>query len=49
LTFLGVVITAVVLFQTRGLAKIQREIQQESKKISFYLFNKLGPVDTKWP
>ena len=61
LTFIGVVVSAVVLYVTRDVwreqhhsadilrevVQISREIHERSERTNYYLFSKLGPLDTK--
>ncbi|MGH7803726.1 MAG: hypothetical protein ACREQJ_05215 [Candidatus Binatia bacterium] len=47
LDFFGLVVAAFGLWVTRDVGRMQREMAEESRRLSFYLFGKLGPRETK--
>lgn len=47
LTFLGAVVAAWGLYQTRGTKEMVRKAKEDSERMNYYLFGKLGPLETK--
>jgi hypothetical protein len=54
MTLMGLVLTAVGVYLARGtkqtvreVADMVKEMREDSKRMNFYLFSKLGPAETK--
>ena len=47
MNFFALVVAAFGLWILRDVSRMQRETAEESRRLSFYLFGKLGPLETK--
>lgn len=47
LNLMGLVLTVTCIYFVRESQRMLREMREDSKRMSFYLFPKLGPADTR--